>query len=161
MLGKKILAVIFAALVLIKLAFLLIAREQWLGMAQTFRATAPRADGFLPDSPDHHRLFHLYHHAPHRCGRGHVVHRLADGSQPHPLCGLACNLTARDRGRRPGQGLAAVDYLDSHRRGRALPGVCPGGVIKAASWEREPGVSGTLPFSPTRSPNPKCKKNGC
>ena len=36
MLGKKVLAVIFAVLVLLKLAFLLIAREQWLGMAQTF-----------------------------------------------------------------------------------------------------------------------------
>ena len=36
MLGKKILAVIFAALVLIKLALLLIMPQQWLGMAQTF-----------------------------------------------------------------------------------------------------------------------------
>ena len=34
MLGKKILAVIVAVLVLLKLAILLIAREQWLGMAQ-------------------------------------------------------------------------------------------------------------------------------
>ena len=36
MLGKKVLAVIFAALVLIKLALLLIMPQQWLGMAQTF-----------------------------------------------------------------------------------------------------------------------------
>ncbi len=36
MLGGKILAVIFAALVLIKLALLLIMPQQWLGMAQTF-----------------------------------------------------------------------------------------------------------------------------
>ena len=36
MAGKKILAVIFAALVLIKLALLLIMPQNWLGMAQTF-----------------------------------------------------------------------------------------------------------------------------
>jgi hypothetical protein len=36
MLGKKILAVIFAALTLIKLAFLLISPEQWLGATQAF-----------------------------------------------------------------------------------------------------------------------------
>jgi len=36
MLGKKILAVIFAALTLIKLAFLLISPELWLGVTQTF-----------------------------------------------------------------------------------------------------------------------------
>jgi hypothetical protein len=36
MLGKKILAVVFAALTLIKLAFLLIAPEQWLGATQAF-----------------------------------------------------------------------------------------------------------------------------
>ncbi len=36
MLGEKILAVIFAALVLIKLVLLLIMPQQWLGMAQTF-----------------------------------------------------------------------------------------------------------------------------
>ena len=36
MLGKKILAVIFAVLVLIKLAFLLITPTRWLGMAQSF-----------------------------------------------------------------------------------------------------------------------------
>jgi hypothetical protein len=36
MLGKKILAVIFAAAILIKLAFLLISPEHWLGAAQAF-----------------------------------------------------------------------------------------------------------------------------
>jgi hypothetical protein len=36
MLGKKILAVIFAAAILIKLAFLLISPEQWLGATQGF-----------------------------------------------------------------------------------------------------------------------------
>jgi hypothetical protein len=36
MLGKKILAVIFAAAILIKLAFLLISPEQWLGATQAF-----------------------------------------------------------------------------------------------------------------------------
>jgi hypothetical protein len=36
MLGKKILAGVFAALVLIKLAFLLISPEQWLGATQPF-----------------------------------------------------------------------------------------------------------------------------
>lgn len=36
MLGKKILAGIFAALTLIKLAFLLISPEQWLGATQAF-----------------------------------------------------------------------------------------------------------------------------
>jgi hypothetical protein len=36
MLGKKILAVIFAALTLIKLAFLLISPEGWLGATQAF-----------------------------------------------------------------------------------------------------------------------------
>jgi hypothetical protein len=36
MLGKKILAGIFAALILIKLAFLLISPEQWLGATQAF-----------------------------------------------------------------------------------------------------------------------------
>jgi hypothetical protein len=36
MLGKKILAGIFAALTLIKLAFLLISPDQWLGATQTF-----------------------------------------------------------------------------------------------------------------------------
>ncbi len=36
MLGKKILAGIFAALVLIKLAFLLISPQQWLGATQPF-----------------------------------------------------------------------------------------------------------------------------
>jgi hypothetical protein len=36
MLGKKILAGIFAILILIKLAFLLISPESWLGAAQTF-----------------------------------------------------------------------------------------------------------------------------
>ena len=36
MLGKKILAVIFAALTLIKLAFLLISPESWLGATQAF-----------------------------------------------------------------------------------------------------------------------------
>jgi len=36
MLGKKILAVIFAAAVLIKLAFLLISPESWLGATQAF-----------------------------------------------------------------------------------------------------------------------------
>ena len=36
MLGKKILAVIFAALILIKLAFLLISPESWLGATQAF-----------------------------------------------------------------------------------------------------------------------------
>ena len=36
MLGKKILASIFAALILIKLAFLLISPEQWLGATQAF-----------------------------------------------------------------------------------------------------------------------------
>jgi hypothetical protein len=36
MLGKKILAAIFAALILIKLAFLLISPEQWLVATQTF-----------------------------------------------------------------------------------------------------------------------------
>ena len=36
MLGKKILAVIFAALILIKLAFLLISPESWLGATQVF-----------------------------------------------------------------------------------------------------------------------------
>jgi len=36
MLGKKILAGIFAALVLIKLAFLLFSPEQWLGATQAF-----------------------------------------------------------------------------------------------------------------------------
>ena len=36
MLGKKILAVIFAALTLMKLAFLLISPEQWLGATQAF-----------------------------------------------------------------------------------------------------------------------------
>jgi hypothetical protein len=36
MLGKKILAVLFAALVLIKLAFLLISPGQWLGATQAF-----------------------------------------------------------------------------------------------------------------------------
>ncbi len=36
MLGKKILAGIFAALTLIKLAFLLISPEQWLGATQVF-----------------------------------------------------------------------------------------------------------------------------
>jgi len=34
MVGKRILAVIFAALILIKLAFLLIKPEKWLGLAQ-------------------------------------------------------------------------------------------------------------------------------
>jgi hypothetical protein len=36
MLGKKILAGLFAALVLVKLAFLLISPEKWLGMGQAF-----------------------------------------------------------------------------------------------------------------------------
>ncbi|MEJ2070764.1 MAG: hypothetical protein P8X65_14180 [Syntrophobacterales bacterium] len=36
MLGKKIIAVIIAALTLIKVAFLLISPEKWLGMAQAF-----------------------------------------------------------------------------------------------------------------------------
>ena len=36
MLGKKIIAVIIAALTLIKVAFLLISPEQWLGMSQAF-----------------------------------------------------------------------------------------------------------------------------
>lgn len=36
MLGKKILAVIFAAVILIKLSFLLISPEQWLGATQGF-----------------------------------------------------------------------------------------------------------------------------
>ncbi len=36
MLGKKILAGVFAALILIKLAFLLVSPEQWLGLTQTF-----------------------------------------------------------------------------------------------------------------------------
>jgi hypothetical protein len=36
MLGKKIIAVIFAALTLIKLAFLLVSPGTWLGMAQAF-----------------------------------------------------------------------------------------------------------------------------
>jgi hypothetical protein len=36
MLGKKILAGIFAALILIKLPFLLISPEKWLGVGQTF-----------------------------------------------------------------------------------------------------------------------------
>jgi hypothetical protein len=36
MLGKKILAGIFAALIVIKLAFLLISPEQWLGATQAF-----------------------------------------------------------------------------------------------------------------------------
>jgi hypothetical protein len=36
MVGKKILAGIFAALILIKLALLLISPEKWLGMAQAF-----------------------------------------------------------------------------------------------------------------------------
>jgi hypothetical protein len=36
MLGKKILAVIFAAVILIKLAFLLISPGQWLGATQAF-----------------------------------------------------------------------------------------------------------------------------
>ena len=36
MLGKKILAGIFAAVILIKLAFLLISPEQWLGATQAF-----------------------------------------------------------------------------------------------------------------------------
>jgi hypothetical protein len=36
MLGKKILAVIFAAVILIKLAFLLISPSQWLGATQAF-----------------------------------------------------------------------------------------------------------------------------
>jgi hypothetical protein len=36
MLGKKILAVIFAAAILIKLAFLLISPESWLGATQSF-----------------------------------------------------------------------------------------------------------------------------
>jgi hypothetical protein len=36
MLGKKILAVIFAAAILIKLAFLLISPESWLGATQAF-----------------------------------------------------------------------------------------------------------------------------
>ena len=36
MLGKKILAVIFAGAILIKLAFLLISPEQWLGATQAF-----------------------------------------------------------------------------------------------------------------------------
>jgi hypothetical protein len=36
MLGKKILAGVFAALILIKLAFLLISPGQWLGATQTF-----------------------------------------------------------------------------------------------------------------------------
>ena len=36
MLGKKILAVIFASAILIKLAFLLISPEQWLGATQAF-----------------------------------------------------------------------------------------------------------------------------
>lgn len=36
MVGKKILAGIFAALILIKLAFLLISPKLWLGMAQAF-----------------------------------------------------------------------------------------------------------------------------
>jgi hypothetical protein len=36
MLGKKILAGLFAVLILIKLAFLLISPEKWLGMGQAF-----------------------------------------------------------------------------------------------------------------------------
>jgi uncharacterized membrane protein len=36
MLGKKILAVVFAGLTLIKLAFLLTSPEKWLGVAQAF-----------------------------------------------------------------------------------------------------------------------------
>ncbi|MDO9530880.1 MAG: hypothetical protein Q7O12_01950 [Deltaproteobacteria bacterium] len=36
MLGKKILAVVFAAVILIKLAFLLISPENWLGASQAF-----------------------------------------------------------------------------------------------------------------------------
>jgi hypothetical protein len=41
MLGKKILAVIFAALTLIKLTFLLISPEQWLGATQAFLGHYP------------------------------------------------------------------------------------------------------------------------
>ncbi len=41
MLGKKILAGIFAALILIKLAFLLISPEQWLGATQAFLGHYP------------------------------------------------------------------------------------------------------------------------
>lgn len=36
MLGKKIIAVVFAAVILIKLAFLLISPENWLGATQAF-----------------------------------------------------------------------------------------------------------------------------
>ena len=46
MLGKKILAGIFAALTLIKLAFLLISPEQWLGATQAFLGHYPMMVGF-------------------------------------------------------------------------------------------------------------------
>jgi hypothetical protein len=46
MLGKKILAVIFAAAILIKLTFLLISPEQWLGATQAFMGHYTAMMGF-------------------------------------------------------------------------------------------------------------------
>ena len=158
MAGKKILAVIFAALVLIKLAFLLIMPQQWLGMAQTFLGYSAASTAFYLIALIVTGYFIFTTMQPHRCGRGHAVHRPADGSQSHPLCGVAATGMTQVAAAGHGQGLAAVDYLDSHRRGRALPGVCPGGVSKAVFLGEGARVSGTLPFSPPRPPTPNAKK---
>ena len=123
MAGKKILAVIFAALVLIKLAFLLIMPQQWLSMAQTFLGYSAALTAFY--------LIALI-------VTGYFIFttmNLVDVAVVMLFTGLLVGLNlipyaaslqpaAANRGRRPRQGLAAVDYLDSHRPGRAVPGFC-------------------------------------
>ena len=147
MLGKKILAVIFAALVMIKLTLLLIMPQPWLGMAQTFLGYSAALTVFYLIALIITGYFvfttmHLVDVAVVMLFTG-----LLGGSQSVTLRGSALTGRAAGCGLRPGQSLAIMAYLDSHLPGRALPGICPARGAVAVVWGK--GVKLSFRFSST------------
>jgi hypothetical protein len=124
MLGKKILAGIFAGLTLIKLTFLLTSPETWLAATQAFLG---------------HYILMIAIYLVLLVITGYFVFTSLDlidvavailftslisGPHPHALFRGDAESGPRNRGHWPWQGLAGADNLGSHRGGRAVSGVC-------------------------------------